>query len=270
MTLAMEVAKKVPICMKKVIYQKAQQQRLVAASQLMASTTLLYSAVATNKCMNLLLQQQQSDTQRNEFPINSGLEMVNPGSRQIYLTFPADSTFREEDVSNYSRYKHSHVFFVNVNGKVQEAAASAATNGEMRQANKLQGRRLIGLQLLDVKRHNHHRVKEFEARWIGWAGVNVPDEAGQRALTKALAETIVSPLPRSFQSQFAAYVKASVMFAAVKSTRHCHLDKSFCMLFLLLTWLDWIGVTFLACNNDVWLSCDGIVILNKFQHEQGY
>ncbi|XP_020588726.1 zinc finger CCCH domain-containing protein 53-like isoform X2 [Phalaenopsis equestris] len=25
----------------------------------------------------------------------------NPGSRQIYLTFPADSTFREEDVSNY-------------------------------------------------------------------------------------------------------------------------------------------------------------------------
>ncbi|KAL5197127.1 hypothetical protein ABZP36_000639 [Zizania latifolia] len=27
--------------------------------------------------------------------------MLNPGSRQIYLTFPADSTFREEDVSNY-------------------------------------------------------------------------------------------------------------------------------------------------------------------------
>ncbi|KAJ0021691.1 hypothetical protein Pint_31003 [Pistacia integerrima] len=26
---------------------------------------------------------------------------ANPGSRQIYLTFPADSTFREEDVSNY-------------------------------------------------------------------------------------------------------------------------------------------------------------------------
>ncbi|KAG5059560.1 hypothetical protein JHK87_000589 [Glycine soja] len=27
--------------------------------------------------------------------------MVNPASRQIYLTFPTDSTFREEDVSNY-------------------------------------------------------------------------------------------------------------------------------------------------------------------------
>lgn len=27
----------------------------------------------------------------------------NPGSRQIYLTFPADSTFREEDVSSYFR-----------------------------------------------------------------------------------------------------------------------------------------------------------------------
>ncbi|CAN1132506.1 Zinc finger CCCH domain-containing protein 46 [Linum perenne] len=28
-------------------------------------------------------------------------DLVNPASRQIYLTFPADSTFREEDVSNY-------------------------------------------------------------------------------------------------------------------------------------------------------------------------
>ena len=27
----------------------------------------------------------------------------NSGSRQIYLTFPAESTFREEDVSNYFR-----------------------------------------------------------------------------------------------------------------------------------------------------------------------
>lgn len=35
--------------------------------------------------------------------------MVNPGSRQIYLTFPADSTFREEDVSSYFRYLVSPV-----------------------------------------------------------------------------------------------------------------------------------------------------------------
>ncbi|KAL0006902.1 hypothetical protein SO802_008404 [Lithocarpus litseifolius] len=27
-------------------------------------------------------------------------------------------------------------------------------------------------------------VKEFDARWIGWAGVNVPDDVGQRALAK--------------------------------------------------------------------------------------
>ena len=33
-------------------------------------------------------------------------------------------------------------------------------------------------------------VKEFEAKWIGWAGVNVPDEIGQKALTKALAEKV--------------------------------------------------------------------------------
>lgn len=35
-------------------------------------------------------------------------------------------------------------------------------------------------------------VKEFEARWIGWAGVNVPDVVGQKALTKALAEKVYS------------------------------------------------------------------------------
>ncbi|KAL0320581.1 UNVERIFIED_CONTAM: Alpha,alpha-trehalose-phosphate synthase [UDP-forming] 1 [Sesamum radiatum] len=33
-------------------------------------------------------------------------------------------------------------------------------------------------------------VKEFEARWIGWAGVNVPDEVGQKALSRALAEKV--------------------------------------------------------------------------------
>lgn len=42
--------------------------------------------------------------ERNEFPMmNGGAGIVNPASRQIYLTFPADSTFREEDVSNYFR-----------------------------------------------------------------------------------------------------------------------------------------------------------------------
>ncbi|QCD88945.1 hypothetical protein DEO72_LG3g3497 [Vigna unguiculata] len=94
----------------------SQQQRLAAASQFMASSTFPY----TPKGMNLLLQQQQNDTQRaaalmmsedlhkfgrsrlerNDFSLNSP-GMVNPASRQIYLTFPADSTFREEDVSNY-------------------------------------------------------------------------------------------------------------------------------------------------------------------------
>lgn len=35
-------------------------------------------------------------------------------------------------------------------------------------------------------------INEFEARWIGWAGVNVPDKVGQRSLTKALAEKVCS------------------------------------------------------------------------------
>ncbi|KAH9709963.1 zinc finger CCCH domain-containing protein 53 [Citrus sinensis] len=99
---------------------QVQQQRLAAASQLMGSSSFPYSP----KSMNLFLQQQQNDTQRaaaaaalmlnedmhkfgrsrlerNDFSINGSAGIVNPASRQIYLTFPADSTFREEDVSNY-------------------------------------------------------------------------------------------------------------------------------------------------------------------------
>lgn len=42
--------------------------------------------------------------ERGDFGLNGGAGIANPGSRQIYLTFPADSTFKEEDVSNYFRY----------------------------------------------------------------------------------------------------------------------------------------------------------------------
>ncbi|XP_072996252.1 zinc finger CCCH domain-containing protein 53-like [Typha latifolia] len=78
------------------------------------------SPSSAGKGFNFLLQQQQSESQRaaaaaaavlldetNKFMGRSRIErsdfanMINPGSRQIYLTFPADSTFREEDVSNY-------------------------------------------------------------------------------------------------------------------------------------------------------------------------
>ncbi|XP_061372912.1 alpha,alpha-trehalose-phosphate synthase [UDP-forming] 1 isoform X3 [Gastrolobium bilobum] len=107
-------------------------------------------------------------------------------------------------------------------------------------------------------------VKEFEARWIGWAGVNVPDEIGQKALTKALAEkrcipvfldeeivhqyyngycnNILWPLfhylglpqedrlatTRSFQSQFVAYQKANQMFADVVNKHYEEGDVVWC------------------------------------------
>ncbi|KAG2681576.1 hypothetical protein I3843_11G151900 [Carya illinoinensis] len=107
-------------------------------------------------------------------------------------------------------------------------------------------------------------VKEFEARWIGWAGVNVPDDVGQKALTKALAEkrcipvfldeeivhqyyngycnNILWPLfhylglpqedrlatTRSFQSQFAAYKKANQMFADVVNKHYEEGDVVWC------------------------------------------
>ncbi|CAA0832395.1 Alpha-alpha-trehalose-phosphate synthase [Striga hermonthica] len=107
-------------------------------------------------------------------------------------------------------------------------------------------------------------INEFEARWIGWAGVNVPDEIGQRTLTEALAEkrcipvfldeeivhqyyngycnNILWPLfhylglpqedrlatTRSFQSQFAAYKQANQMFADVVNEHYKEGDVVWC------------------------------------------
>ncbi|XVF41390.1 hypothetical protein PTKIN_Ptkin01aG0276400 [Pterospermum kingtungense] len=242
--------------------KSAQQQRLAAASQFMGSS-FPYSP----KCMNLFLQQQQNDTQRaaaaaalmmgddmnkfnrsrlerNGFSLNGEAGMVNPASRQIYLTFPADSTFREEDVSNYFSiygpvqdvripYQQKRMFgFVTFvypetvkmilakgnphfvcdarvlvkpykeKGKVpdKKQQPQQVERGEfspcgtptcldsrdpfdlqlgarmfyntqdmlwrrkleeqadLRQALELQNRRLMGLQLLDVKKHHHHRA----------------------------------------------------------------------------------------------------------------
>ncbi|CAN6206497.1 unnamed protein product [Urochloa humidicola] len=107
---------------------RSKSQRLAAAAAFPYSPTgsLPGSPSAASKCLSLLLQQQQSDNQRaaaaaaaaalmlggdeaHKFMARPRLDraaelasmMANPGSRQIYLTFPADSTFREEDVSNY-------------------------------------------------------------------------------------------------------------------------------------------------------------------------
>ncbi|KAL3643574.1 Trehalose-6-P synthase/phosphatase complex synthase subunit [Castilleja foliolosa] len=107
-------------------------------------------------------------------------------------------------------------------------------------------------------------INEFEARWIGWAGVNVPDEIGQRTLTEALAEkrcipvfldeeivhqyyngycnNILWPLfhylglpqedrlatTRSFQSQFTAYKEANQMFADVVNEHYREGDVVWC------------------------------------------
>ncbi|KAD5802872.1 hypothetical protein E3N88_14232 [Mikania micrantha] len=89
------------------------QQRLLVAAGCGSPT---FPFPNSPKSINYLLHQHSDDSprmaaaalmmgedmnkfgrSRNEFTMG----MMNPGSRQIYLTFPADSTFREEDVSNY-------------------------------------------------------------------------------------------------------------------------------------------------------------------------
>ncbi|KAK6937186.1 Zinc finger, CCCH-type, partial [Dillenia turbinata] len=91
----------------------AQQQRLAAASQFLSSGVSPYQ-----KCFNYLNENQRSAAaalmmaeefhkfgrcrpERNDFASVGIGGSVSPSSRQIYLTFPADSTFREDDVSNY-------------------------------------------------------------------------------------------------------------------------------------------------------------------------
>ncbi|KAL3814778.1 hypothetical protein ACJIZ3_016046 [Penstemon smallii] len=61
------------------------------------------SHLPTNKCLDFFMQQQiQADSPRSRLERGDfGMNFVNPGSRQIYLTFPCESSFREEDVSNY-------------------------------------------------------------------------------------------------------------------------------------------------------------------------
>ncbi|KAL8108230.1 alpha,alpha-trehalose-phosphate synthase [UDP-forming] 1-like [Apium graveolens] len=107
-------------------------------------------------------------------------------------------------------------------------------------------------------------IDELEPKWIGWAGVNVPDEFGQRSLTNALAEkkcipvfldeetfhqyyngycnNILWPLfhylglpqenrlatTRSFQSQFDAYKRANQMFADVVNEHYEEGDVVWC------------------------------------------
>lgn len=45
----------------------------------------------------------QGRAERNDFLAMGLAEKLTSANRQIYLTFPADSTFKDEDVSNYFR-----------------------------------------------------------------------------------------------------------------------------------------------------------------------
>ncbi|KAI4305024.1 hypothetical protein L6164_028415 [Bauhinia variegata] len=98
-----------------------QKQRLAA---LQAQHLPGGSSSASEKYFNFLMQQHNSDPQRaaaaaalmisdefnqfercrperNEFLAIAAAEKPNSASRQIYLTFPAESTFKDEDVSEY-------------------------------------------------------------------------------------------------------------------------------------------------------------------------
>ncbi|XP_064977943.1 zinc finger CCCH domain-containing protein 53-like isoform X1 [Musa acuminata AAA Group] len=104
-------------CPDLLLRSKSQRIGSGGATQLTASAfpysplgSLPSSPSSTSKCLDFLLQ-QKNDSQRaaavaaalmrTRMERSDLAGMANPGSRQIYLTFPADSTFTEEDVSNY-------------------------------------------------------------------------------------------------------------------------------------------------------------------------
>ncbi|CAN4119855.1 unnamed protein product [Withania somnifera] len=102
----------------KALQQQQQRQHRFAAASLMASGAHQHP-IAYNKGMNILNDNQSLNCRsaaatfmmgeefhkfgrcrpdRNDFLLGG---ISNSSSRQVYLTFPADSTFKEEDVSNY-------------------------------------------------------------------------------------------------------------------------------------------------------------------------
>ncbi|XP_074310574.1 zinc finger CCCH domain-containing protein 53-like isoform X2 [Silene latifolia] len=96
-------------CEEEIFRSKLAHQHRLAAAQLMANgVNLPYNKLnflhseAQRSAAALMMSEDfhklnRIRMARNEF---AGMD-CNPGSRQIYLTFPADSSFKEEDVSNY-------------------------------------------------------------------------------------------------------------------------------------------------------------------------
>ncbi|KAL2941997.1 Zinc finger CCCH domain-containing protein 53 [Bienertia sinuspersici] len=95
-------------CQEEIFRSKIAQQQRLAAQLMSGGMNLPYNKLnflpseAQRSAAALMMGEEfhklnRARMARNEF---SGLDS-NPGSRQIYLTFPADSTFKEEDVSSY-------------------------------------------------------------------------------------------------------------------------------------------------------------------------
>ncbi|KAE8674945.1 Nucleic acid binding protein, putative isoform 2 [Hibiscus syriacus] len=111
-----------------------QHQQRLAAAQLMAGAS---SPLHCQKNTNFLLQQQadaqraaalmvgeeickfaQGRAERNGFFAMGLAEKPNSASKQIYLTFPADSSFKDEDVSSYFSLSFLCIDFVTINGAI--------------------------------------------------------------------------------------------------------------------------------------------------------
>ncbi|XP_024996709.1 zinc finger CCCH domain-containing protein 55-like isoform X3 [Cynara cardunculus var. scolymus] len=126
-----------------------------------------------------------------------GLGNSSSSSRQIYLTFPADSTFKEEDVSNYFRKHQQQIERGDFSGCLSPSVLESAEpfdhipfgarmfnhemmlrrklegRAELQQAIDLQDRKLMNMQLTDLNNHQlHHNLAPVSSPTLCHAQTN--------------------------------------------------------------------------------------------------
>ncbi|MBA0829816.1 hypothetical protein Goarm_014395 [Gossypium armourianum] len=202
---------------------------------------------------------------------SSKMEQAMPGNKYSSSNLPGTPRTRLERLLRERELKRFSRDFNEGEGELSSAQDSFSPESSTSWLNDEES-----LQPLSGARTSHdggarqdfqaskQRVTEFDTRWIGWAGINVPDESGQKTLTEALAAKNCIPvfieeeiahqyyngycnntlwplfhylgLPqedhlattRNFKSQFEAYTKANQCFADVVSKHYEEGDAVWC------------------------------------------
>ncbi|KAG5568770.1 hypothetical protein H5410_064224 [Solanum commersonii] len=101
----------------------------------------------------------KSRFEREDFGLKGGAGIPNPGSTQIYLTFAADSTFKEEDVSNY----FSYYWFQKFNGpRVRVSKRVKGDDGQRVRSRNIGILMMKSIQLLKILKNRRIAAQYIE------------------------------------------------------------------------------------------------------------